>query len=156
MITVHLLPDTIVHETEEPKSKLTFEKSDVRFSVTSFGIERQYDTLQEALEDKARLDKSGVNHELFVSVIYKLNDVESDCKEQVYLHKVYNVLRVVSGPYWHDYKFYDKASNNTYYFKRSGSSGCCSNPTEEFRELTDKEHFYRLDNDMVKIIKETV
>ena len=156
MTTIHLLPDTIVHETEEPKSKLTFEKSDVRFSINASDITYRYVTLQQALEDKARLDKSGVNHELFVSVIYKLNDVESDCTEQVYLHKVYNVLRVVSGPYWHDYKFYDKASNNTYYFKRSGSSGCCSNPTEEFRELTDKEHFYRLDDDMVKIIKETV
>lgn len=156
MTTIHLLPDTIVHETEEPKSKLTFEKSDVRFSVTSFGIECQYATLQEALDDKARLDEPDEHHELFISVIYKLNGVESDCTEQVYLHKVYNVLRVVSGPYWQDYKLYDKASNNTYYFKRSSSLGCCSNPTEEFRELNDKEHFYRLDDDMVKIIKETV
>ena len=156
MTTIHLLPDTIVHETEEPKSKLTFEKSDVRFSVTSFGIERQYATLQEALDDKARLDEPDEHHELFISVVYKLNEVESDCKEQVYLHKDDDVLRVVDKNYWYDYKFYDKASNNTYYFKRSSSSGCCSNPTEEFRALTDKEHFYRLDNDMVKIIKETV
>lgn len=156
MTTIRLLPNTIVHETEESKSKLTFEKSDVRFSVTSFDIEHQYVTLQEAFDDKARLDKEGADNTLFMHVIYKLNDAESDCVEQVYLHKVYNVLRVVSGPYWHDYKLYDKASNNTYYFKRSSSSGCCSNPTEDFRELTDKEHFYRLDNDMVKIIKETI
>lgn len=156
MTTIHLLPDTIVHETEEPKSKLTFEKPDVRFSVTSFGIERQYATLLEALEDKARLDRSGVNHELFINVVYKLNEVESDCTEQVYLHKDDDVLRVVDKNYWYDYKFYDKAGNNTYYFKRTGSVGCCSNPTEGFRALKDFEHFYRLDNDMVKIVVETI
>ena len=156
MTTIHLLPDTIVHETEEPKSKLTFEYVKTVFNIEQLGLVYKCVDLQHALKDKARLDKEGANNTLFMHVIYKLNDVESDCKEQVYLHKVYNVLRVVSGQYWHDYKLYDKASNNTYYFKRSGSSGCCSNPTEEFRELTDKEHFYRLDDDMVKIIKETV
>lgn len=156
MKTIHLLPETIVKETVEPDSKLTFKYVETQFSMEQLGLTYKCNDLQHALIDKARLDKEGANNALFMHVIYRLDAEESDFGEQVYLHKDDDVLRVVDKNYWYDYKFYDKAGNNTYYFKRTGSVGCCSNPTEGFRALKDFEHFYRLDNDMVKIIVETV